>query len=100
MNVKKNAGGGISENKKMLKSVRYYKNKNLIIEQINIIEPKIIILGLSWEALRNEIFGKEEWTSSGYGIEIKKWNNSKVIDFYHPSSRNAPALEECPVSLW
>ena len=60
-------------------------------EEIEIIDPEIIILGTSWKKLRNFIFDKVDWRHSGYDVAIRKYNKAKVIDFYHPSSRNAPS---------
>ena len=63
----------------------------MIQEVIKIIDPEIIILGTSWKKLRNFILDKHDWSHSGYYVAIGKFNKAKVIDFYHPSSRNAPS---------
>ena len=89
MNIKKSGGKGTSEYNTMMDHAT--RNVGLINEQIEIISPDIIITGTSWSELRNCIFPCVEWQPSGYGIEIGKIRNSKIIDFYHPSSRNAPA---------
>jgi hypothetical protein len=89
MNVKKIGGKGSSHWKDILPHIK--SNYEFLHKEIEIIEPEIIILGLSWQVLRDELFKGVNWIKSGYDIEIGKFKNSKLIDFYHPSSRNAPA---------
>lgn len=89
MNIKKSGGTGSSNIHEMMK---YAENDiSNLREEINIIDPEIIILGTSWKKLRNFILDKQEWSNSGYDVAIGRYNNAKVIDFYHPSSRNAPS---------
>jgi len=89
MNVKK-SGGGENSNKAVMKA--YAKRDfEFIHQEIVIIEPQIIITGLSWGSLREVVFPNIEWQRSGYEIDIGKYKQAKVIDFYHPSSRNAPS---------
>ena len=89
MNVKKSGEGGASEEKEINK----YVNRDIeyIHKQIDIIDPKVIIIGMSWASTVNLLFPEVDWKQSGYGIEIGRYNGSKVIDFYHPSSRNGPS---------
>ena len=89
MNIKKVGGKGQSNCAEMEKHLT--QNKKWLLKQIEIIEPEIIITGLTWKKLRNQLFDNVEWKNSGYNIAIGKFNNAKVIDFYHPSSRNAAA---------
>ena len=89
MNIKKIGGGGNSEYERIMEHLK--TNFQYIQLQIEIIDPDIIILGLSWKEVRNELFPKTNWIRSGYDVLIGKHKNAKVIDFYHPSSRNAPA---------
>jgi len=91
MNVKKIGGGSQSEYDNIINSVN--RDFDFIHKQIEIINPDIIILGLSWKEVRTELFPdlNDKWQESGYDIAIARFNNAKVIDFYHPSSRNAPA---------
>jgi hypothetical protein len=88
MNVKKSGGKGFADRENIYEMVS--KHKEYIIKEINIINPDIIILGLSFdEELIRQIFGRLEWRPSGYSINIAKFGDSKVINFYHPSARNA-----------
>jgi hypothetical protein len=91
MNVKKIGGGSLSEYENIINSVK--QDFIFIHKEIEIIDPDIIILGLSWKEVRTEVFPdlKDKWQESGYDIAIARFNKAKVIDFYHPSSRNAPA---------
>jgi hypothetical protein len=89
MNIKKIGGLGNSNYTEMMKHLK--DNKELLMESIEIISPDIIITCFTWPELRNELFSNLKWEKSGYAIDIAKWKNTKIIDFYHPSSRNAPA---------
>lgn len=89
MNVKKIGGEGSSEFKTIMDTL--IENFENIHQQIKIINPEIIIIGLSWKDARNALFPNVNWIKCGYDRNIGKFNNYKIIDFYHPSSRNAPA---------
>ncbi len=93
MNIKKNGGGGNSEYLRMMEHAKM--NYKFLQRQLEIISPEVIILGTSWKELRNEVLPNITWKDSGYGIDIGRYGESKVIDFYHPSSRNAPAATYC-----
>ncbi len=89
MNVKKAAGGGLSEFEEVLSAVK--SDKFFLLKEIEIINPDIVILGLSVQEIRDNLFDNLKWVRSGYEIEIAKSENRKFIDFYHPSARNAPS---------
>lgn len=89
MNIKKSGGSGSSEYVRMMEHIKL--NFDLLHRQIEIMDPDIIITGTSWNDLRDGLFPNLEWEKSGYDILISKFKNSKVIDFYHPSSRTPPA---------
>jgi hypothetical protein len=87
MNIKKIGGGGVADNISV--EQHYEKCKHFVKKQLEIIDPEIIILGLSFsENLRNSIFPNTEWKKSGFAINIGRYKNCKIIDFYHPASRN------------
>jgi len=93
MNVKKSGGGGTAKHSELIKHIKM--NQEFIHKEIGIIEPDIIILGLSTREIRGEVFPelKEKWMRSGYDIAINRYEYStggyaKMIDFYHPSARN------------
>lgn len=90
MNIKKTGGGGSCSGGVVIE--HYNQNGYYLQKQIEIIAPEIIILCLSWnQVVRDGLFGKLVWVKSGYDINVAKWNNAKLIDFYHPSSRTGPA---------
>lgn len=93
MNIKKSGGLGNSEYTRMMEHLE--KNFDFLHKQIDIISPDIIITGTSWKELRNGLFPNVNWENSGYGIAIGRHKNSKIIDFYHPSSRTAPSASYC-----
>lgn len=103
MNIKKTHGGG----KTNLKDMKEYLERigiDTIRKQVKITDPDYIILCLSFneitfngKPLKEVLFERSEWWEGKHKIEIGKWENSesgkkvKLIDFYHPSSRIAPA---------
>lgn len=89
MNLKKSGGNGKSEEKQINKYVK--RDKDLIQNQIDIINPEIIITGLTWASTSELLFPHLDWKYSGYVIEITNYKGAKMIDFYHASSRNAPS---------
>lgn len=89
LNIKKIGGKGTSKEKDILSHLE--QCNDLIHKEIDIINPDIIITGITWKSVRKELFQNIEWKESGYSIAISKFNNSKVVDFYHPSSRTAPS---------
>lgn len=90
MNLKKSGGTGNSSLEEMCTYAE--RDRDLIIKEINLINPDIIILGLSWEKLINSVFNRDEmgWTNTGHGVWKGNYNGADVIVFYHPSARNAP----------
>lgn len=62
-----------------------------ILKEVNIIEPDIIVTCLSFAGeLIEDIFGKVQFINSGYNVKIGRYKNSRIINFYNPSSRNVP----------
>ena len=90
MNLKKTGGKGTSKEHEILEHL-VQQQLDFIHKEIKIIKPEIIITGLSWNSVRAKLFGDIIWKNSGYSVAIGKFNEAKVIDFYHPSSRTAPA---------
>lgn len=91
MNVKKSGGGGIANHTEIYTAIE--KTKSFILKEIEIIQPQIIVASLVNIDLINSLFNvkQEQWVKSGYVRCVFKWENIKIIDFYHPSSRIAPA---------
>jgi len=88
MNVKKSGGKGLAINKTIAETTR--EQLDNIRKEIDIIEPDIIITGLSEEKIRQILWKDIAWKDSGYTCKIGRHENTKIIDFYHPSCR-APA---------
>lgn len=90
LNIKKIGGAGVSDYNSMITHLK--TNHDFLHRQIEIIKPNIIITGVSWPELLAALFPDiTKWQSSGYGVKIGKYNDAKIIDYYHPSSRTAPA---------
>ena len=91
MNIKKIGGNGTSDQDKLMDFA--IRDHGFIRKQIEIIEPEIIVLCLSWGKLEDSLFPeiKTEWKDCGYDIFVASYKGVKYISFYHPSARNAPA---------
>lgn len=86
INVKKEAGGDVSDNGAINKHIITYQDD--IINQIKSIQPTHIILGLSEIELSRNLFkGLCSFSETGYGTFAANWNEVKILHFYHPSAR-------------
>ena len=89
LNIKKT--GGIGNSNGVIIGQHFDRNQKFLLKEIELINPDIIILSLSFNTyIREKIFGDIEWQPSGYDINVARWKNARLIDFYHPSSRNGP----------
>ncbi len=90
MNIKKSGGGATANQEEIVKILK--DERGLLLEEINIIEPDIIIGGIGntnyWKILFPEIQFKE----SEFDIQVARVGRYKVIDFYHPSYRVPRAM--------
>lgn len=97
MNLKKLGGGGVCDGKQLLAHIKTEGHLQFVQDEIEIIDPEIIILGLSWgsaEAKTKELILpgiNKALEQCNYSIEVGKLGKIKIIDFYHPSSRNSPS---------
>lgn len=88
MNVKKTGGRSSSEYDDVLRHATEFSD--LIKEQIKVIQPTLIIGGLSfWLPVWEAIFGKAiiENKVTIEDIDVFTWNDIPIIDYYHPSNR-------------
>lgn len=92
MNINKTGGTSIA-NTVILKE-HIDKSKEFILKQIEIINPEIIISCIG-EYLDDYLFGNENWQKSGYAIWVKKYNETKLISFLHPSARSYSSAPYC-----
>lgn len=86
MNIKKSSGGSVSKFVDFEEFVKTKKFIEYIRNEIEIIQPDLILLGLTWDTVRNKIFHDCKWEESGLGVEYTKINRTTIIDYYHPSS--------------
>ena len=94
VNVKKTGGGGRSVLSDLVTFA--IRDRDLILAQLRIIDPQVIIMGLSDPPIvRDALFPGVSWQKTGYHIPIGMWEGRVLIDFYHPSSHNAPAASYC-----
>lgn len=85
MNLKKIGGAANANKKSILKIVE--ETSGFLKQEISIIDPDIIVGGGLYHEAWRILFGELKWLDSGFGIRISKWENSKIINYYHPSSR-------------
>jgi len=90
MNIKKTTGGGSSKIEKLEEAVHKYKD--LINEELDIIQPDIIICGGTFQIVKNIIPGDGLSRQLGPDNRCFKNGNSIWIDYYHPSARYPRAL--------
>jgi hypothetical protein len=90
VNLKK-SGGGTSTDIEVLK--RHVKmNKEFLLKQIDLIRPNIIIGGLGQTAIWELFIENIKFINSGYDLKIARFNDFKIVDFYHPSYRVPRAM--------
>jgi hypothetical protein len=100
VNVKKSGGKGSSEYHSFMHALGATEKQQdvvaeLVREELRIIDPHVVVLGLSWQGLRQRLFPDVKWKPSGYDVEIGEWEGRTLIDFYDPSARTAPAAAYC-----
>ena len=59
--------------------------------EIKIIDPEIIVTGVSYGKIFKNLFQDFQLQDTGHDIWVGKYLNAKLIHFYHPSARTAPA---------
>lgn len=89
VNVKKTGGLGRADDSVIAEHAGKYRE--LLHQQLQELHPDCIVLGLTTRQTRDAAFPEVKWFSSGYHCDVAKWQDIILIDFYHPSSRNAPA---------
>lgn len=94
MNInKKTGGGGSADRDKIIAETISFKDK--LVEEIKIIDPDIIIGCGLYGTIYDILMPDVEWEKSGYDISVGRWNNTKVVRFYHPSNRYPKAMNYC-----
>lgn len=84
MNLKKIGGKGTSSKSTIIKHTK--QNIQFLRQEINIIDPKIIVLGLSkWNELRSLLFNDQELKVIDHYIH--SYGKRIIINFFHPSAR-------------
>lgn len=87
MNVKKIGGRSEADRNEIFEHTK--RNKNFLLNEIEIIKPEIVILCLSWwQDTIDFLFDSILWNEPVEPFNYKafgKWNNSKIISFYHSS---------------
>jgi hypothetical protein len=68
------------------------QNKSFLLRQIKLISPDIIIGGIGDKQIWSKLFDNINLTQSEYDILVGKWDNIKIIDYYHPSYRVPRAM--------
>jgi hypothetical protein len=100
VNVKKSGGGGSSKYHSFMHALGATEKQQevvaeLVREELRIIDPQVVVMGLSWKGLRQRLFPDVTWKPSGYDLEIGEWEGRTLIDFSHPSARTSSAAVYC-----
>jgi hypothetical protein len=100
VNVKKSGGGGSSEYRSFMADLGATVKEQdivaeLVREELRIIDPQVVVMGLTWKGLRQRLFPDVTWKPSGYDVEIGEWEGRTLIDFSHPSARTSSAAVYC-----
>jgi hypothetical protein len=90
MNLKKSVGKSVSDRKEIEQHIR--DNKQFLLRQIEIINPDIIIGGVTYFTYWQYLFDVNSYFKTGHGIKALEWNGIPIIDFYHPSVSAGRAL--------
>lgn len=85
MEARKCSGGAKCNNLSLETIIQ--KDKEELHQQICIINPDVIVCCLVEMFLVNALFDKPAYQKSGYTRCVFRWENYKVIDFYHPSAQ-------------
>jgi len=85
MNVKKTGGGSSSTYEDVVHHANTFGDH--IRRQVEIISPDIIIGGLRGYDLWSTLYGKPVALQMVEGVGVFRWNDAKVLDFYHPSNQ-------------
>lgn len=84
MNVKKSGGGPSSVQTDIEHHAIHHAD--LIRRQVEIIDPDIIIGGIRGYGIWATLLGDRPEVTWIEDIQVFRWGNAKVIDFYHPSN--------------
>ncbi len=90
MNLKKLAGGSSVNEEEFKQYIK--RDRDFIVRQIAIIEPEIIVSGIGYDDYWKIIYPDIELKPSGYDITIAKYDNMKIVSYYHPSYRVPKAM--------
>jgi hypothetical protein len=88
MDVKKPAGGSSSIESEIIEYIK--KDMDFIKEEIEIIDPEIIISFIGSKG--NQLIFGEDWNTTGYHVNYLKSEKRLVIDFYHPSNQGGSTM--------
>lgn len=90
INLKK-TGGYSSSNMDEIAS-HTMQNKVYLLRQIELIAPELIIGGVGQTRIWNLLFDDIQLRRCDYDVLVGKWNNIKIIDYYHPGYRIPRAM--------
>ncbi len=90
MNLKKTGGKANADLEGIEKVIE--EERELLLEEIDIIKPDIIIGGLGKTDYWRRLFPTVELKDSGFDIEVSRVGEYKIIDYYHPSYRVPRAM--------
>lgn len=95
INIKKSGGESRSKNDNLMTYVE--EDYDLLYNQIEMINPNIIVCGYTFDFLNKVIYKKGEKSIDKTGDNLcdnwhYKWKNRIVIDYYHPAMQTSKIL--------
>ncbi len=86
INIKKISGNSVANNNKLLE--HYHKYKEIVLDQINYINPDIMIFGNTFWIMKEDLgLNKYELNTEKAHIHIYKNKSKILIDAYHPNNK-------------
>ncbi len=97
ININKKIDGGSSTNDTKIANLLKTNTglKEMLLKQIDILNPDIIIGCGIKKIIWGRLFGIDQWLDTGYVKEVSCWKSSRIINFYHPSNRFPSVMNYC-----
>ena len=93
MNLKKIGGKANADYEAIENTI--VRERHLILEEIEIIEPDVIVGGVGKSEFWKILFPSLSFTDSGFDVNVARIGSSKLLDYYHPSYRVPRSMSYC-----
>ena len=93
MNLKKIGGKANADHNTIKNTI--VRERDLILEEIGIIEPDLIIGGIGRNEFWQILFPDVRFIESGFNVKVACMDLFRLIDYYHPSYRVPRSMSYC-----